>query len=186
MSRTRNRFVPRLQAFDDRIVPAVTAEVLEGTSILMISGDIAANTITIQDGGQLGGLVVQGDGQTFSFSEEVHAIIVNTGDDNDTVTYNLTAPLTTTRSIVVDLGKGNDFFTANLPGQTLQAWANLDISAYGQGGKDTLVLNANNVSTQMGSILNVYFEGGAGKDTIHLNYTPVGEVSGEVFLTKRS
>jgi hypothetical protein len=184
MSRTRNRFVPRLQAFDDRSLPSVTASVVPGSSILQITGDAAANTITIQDNGQATGLVVVGDGQTFTFAQTILAIVVDTGDGNDTVGYNLLGPLTGTRSISVDLGRGADTFTANLSGQTLTALANLDISAYGRGGVDTLILNAQGVNTEANSILNVYFEGGAGKDKITLGYTPGDLAFGQVFLAK--
>src|SRR5262245_9920774 len=116
MSRNRHRFVPRLQEFADRCLPSVTAVVVPGSSILQISGDTGDNTITIQDNGQAGGIVVVGDGQTFPISETILAIQVDAGDGNDTVQYDLLGPLTITRSIFVDLGRGTDSFTANLSG----------------------------------------------------------------------
>ena len=184
MSRHRNRFVPRLQAFDGRSLPSVTAVMLPGSSILMITGNADANSITIQDSGQFGGVTVVGDGQTFVFEQTVRAIVVDTGDGNDTVSYNLLGTLAASRNIVLELGRGADTFTANLTGQTLAAGANLDISAYGRGGADTLALNARGVNTGAGSILNVYFEGGAGKDRITLDYTPGDMAGGQVFLKK--
>ena len=184
MSRTGNRFVPRLQAFDDRSMPSVTAVMIPNSGILTITGDAAANSITIQDGGQSGGVTVVGDGQTYQFNETVRAIVVDTGDGNDVVSYNLLGTLVASRNIVLELGKGADTFTANLTGQTLAAGANLDISAYGRAGADTLLLNARGVNTGAGSILNVYFEGGAGKDRITLDYTPGDMAAGLAFLEK--
>ena len=185
MSRKSNRFVPRLEAFDERTLPSVTvAPAAPGSTILMITGDAAANTITISDSGQTGGLIVVGDGQTFQVTDPVTAIVVDTGDGSDSVTYNLTGTLSGLRSIDVELGRGNDVFTANLAGQALSAGANLDISAYGRAGADTLVLNAQGVNTDVNSILNVYFAGGAGKDKITLDYTNGGLDLGTVILQK--
>src|SRR5690349_6691530 len=133
MTRPRNHFVPRLEAFDDRSLPSVTAVVPPGSSVLTITGDASANTITIQDSGLPGGITVVGDGETFVFTETIRGIVVDTGDGNDVVSYNLLGPLSGVRSLVTELGKGADAFTANLSGQTLSAWANLDITAYGQG-----------------------------------------------------
>lgn len=183
MARPRNRFVPRLEAFDDRCLPSVSAFMV-GTGILQIVGDAAANTVEIRDSGAAGGITVIGDGVTSQFSVPISAIIVDTGDGNDIVSYNLLGPLSGLRSIVVELGRGNDSFTGNLTGQTLTQGANLDLSVYGRGGKDTLVLNARDVSTEQGSILNVYYAGGAGKDTVTFDYSAGPVALGTVILDK--
>jgi hypothetical protein len=85
--------------------------------------------------------------------------------------YNLTGPLSGLRVVDVELGRGADWFTANLTGQSLTAGANLDIGVSGNGGGDTMVLNAHGVSTDLGSILNVFFDGDGGKDAITLDYS---------------
>lgn len=172
MSRTVRRFVPRLQAFDERCLPSVSAVIVPGSQILQITGDAGANTITITDNGTPNGVVVQGDGQTFTFTDPIAAIIVDAQGGDDVVTYNVAAPLTSSRNIDVNLGTGNDSFTANMDNQGLAQNISLDISAYGQGGKDALTLNAQNFNTDSGSILNIDFVGGPGKNNVKFNYSP--------------
>src|SRR5262245_27576620 len=151
MSSRFHRFVPRLEILPDRSLPSVTAAITPDTTILTITGDDAANSITIRDSGQAGGITVVGDGQTFQFDPNFSAIVVNTGLGDDTVEYDLAGAMTANRIITANLGRGADRFTANLADQTLGPNANLDISAYGGQGKDTLVLNARNLSTDAGS-----------------------------------
>jgi hypothetical protein len=185
MSRPARRFVPRLQAFDERCLPSVSAVIVPGTTgVLQITGDANANTITITDDGTANGVTVVGDGQTFTFANTITAIIVDAGAGDDVVTYTLNSPVPQawSRNIDVNLGTGNDTFTANMNGQELAPSVSLDISAYGQGGKDNLTLNAQNFNTDMNSILNVDFVGGAGKNSINFNYTPGNLVDGSVIL----
>jgi hypothetical protein len=76
-------------------------------------------------------------------------------------------------------------FTGNISGTSLGANVNLDISVRGDGGKDTMILNAQDVSTAAGSVLNVDFAGQAGKDTIAFNYSVgIGGEFGTVVFTK--
>src|SRR5262249_24886622 len=49
--------------------------------------------------------------------------------------------------------------------------ANLDLTAHGGGGGDTMILNAMNFSTASGTVLNVDFSGDAGKDVIQFIYS---------------
>lgn len=182
MPRQTRRFVPRLEAFDARCLPSVSAVMVPGTGILQITGDANANTITVTDDGTASGVTVVADGQTFTFADTITAITVDAGAGNDLVTYNLTAPLASSRNIVVHLGTGNDAFTANLSNQGLGQYVSLDISAYGEGGKDALTLNAQNFNTDMNSILNFDYVGGAGKNTVAFNYTPGGLDLGSVLL----
>jgi hypothetical protein len=172
MSRPVRRFVPRLQAFDERCLPSVTAAVVPGTGILQITGDANPNTITITDDGTASGVTVVGDGQTFTFANTITAITVDAGAGDDVVTYNLTATLGSSRNIDVNLGTGNDAFTGNMSNQGLAQNISLDISAYGQGGADKLALNAQNFNTDLNSILDIDYVGGAGKNSVNFNYSP--------------
>ncbi len=162
----------------------MTAVVVPGTGILQITGDAAANTITITDDGTANGVTVVADGQTFTFTDTITAITVDAGAGNDVVNYNLTAPLASSRNIAVHLCTGNDAFTANLSNQGLAQYVSLDISTYGEGGADTLTLNAQNFSSDKNSILNFDYVGGAGKDKINFNYTPGGLDLGSIILQK--
>jgi hypothetical protein len=172
MSRPARRFVPRLLAFDERCLPTVTAAIVPGTTILQITGDANANTITITDNGTANGVTVVGDGQTFTFTDTIAAITVDAGGGDDVVTYNLTSTLVSSRNIDVHLGAGNDTFTANMSNQGLAPFISLDISTYGEGGKDALTLNAQNFNTDSNSILNIDYVGGPGKNSVNFNYSP--------------
>jgi hypothetical protein len=181
-----NRFVPRLQALDDRALPSVSYD-LQGT-FLFVHGDAAANQITISDDGTATGVsVTSDDGNNWSnpTGATITHVFVDTQDGDDVVTYNLTGPLGVNRLVDVDLGLGADSFTANISGTSLAQLVNLDISARGgdRGGRDLLVLNAEGVSTDVGSVLNVNLDGAGGKDSIVLDYT-AGIELGTVTLTK--
>jgi hypothetical protein len=185
VSRQTRRLVPRLEAFDERCLPSVTAGYVPGTTYLQITSDAASDNITINDSGNTGGVTVLVNGVLVgTFNDPVSAILVDGGDGNDVVTYNLTATLVSSRNIDVHLGKGNDAFTANLSNQGLAQYVSLDISTYGEGGGDTLTLNAQNFSSDQNSILNFDYVGGAGKDKINFNYTPGGLDLGSIILQK--
>jgi hypothetical protein len=187
MSRQTRRFVPRLEAFDDRCLPSVNAVLSQGT--LQITGDANANTIAITDDGTATGVTIVADGQPLSYTSDgstIQAIIVDAGAGNDNVSYTLNAPglLAFGRNIGVHLGTGNDTFTANLDNQGLAQYVSLALTAYGEGGADTLNLYARNFSTDANSILNFDFVGGAGKDKINYSYTPGALDLGSILLQK--
>src|SRR5207244_1221020 len=148
-------------------------------SMLYVHGDAAANQITISDDGTATGVsVTSNDGNNWSNTTlaTITHVFVDTQDGNDTVVYNLKdangqpTPLTVNRLVDVDLGNKNDSYTANISGTSLGQWVNLDLSGHGHGGKDSMILNAQGVSSAPGSVLNVGFSGDAGKDTIAFNY----------------
>jgi hypothetical protein len=179
------RFVPRLEAFDDRIVPTVQVLPLTADGTLTILGDDAANVITISDTGKdPASLIIEADGQFYFVDGFVSRIQVFTADGEDTVEYRLASDLTSHRTVSVDLGLGNDSFTANLDGQTVAAGTDLVIQAVGGGGKDTLTLNASGVNIGAGAHLTADFQGGRGHDGVTFNYTPgVVDESAVVSLT---
>jgi hypothetical protein len=182
MSAKIRRFVPRLECFDERAMPSVTYAYDPSTQILTVTGDaVAADNLTINDDGTAAGITVtSGDGHNWPNVTETGGIVtqvfVKTQGGNDIVNYNLNAPLTVLRVVDVDLGLGADKYTANISGQSLVALpavqpANLDLSAHGGGGGDTMILNAMGFSTAAGTVLNVDFSGDAGKDVIQFNYS---------------
>jgi hypothetical protein len=159
------RFVPRLEVLDDRSLPSVSY-VLNG-STLIVTGDDGVNTIIISDAGTDSGIIVNGDGDPFVATTPISAIVVQTLGGDDTVIYNLSGQLTTTRLVSVDLGRGADTFTVNLNGQTVSgASTNLGITANGDGGGDTLTLNGVGAVVAPDAGLSVDFHGRAGKDFI--------------------
>ena len=165
MSSKCRRFVPRLEVLDDRSLPSVSY-LLDG-STLTITGDADANTIIISDAGTDSGIIVNGDGDPFVATTPISAIVVQTLGGDDTVIYDLSGPLTTTRLVSVDLGRGYDTFTANLNGQTISGSStNLGITADGDGGGDTLTLNGVGAVVAPEAGLSVDFHGRAGRDFI--------------------
>ena len=165
--------------------------VLSGTAF--VHGDAAANTITINDDGSATGVsVTSADGNNWAAGTAISSVFVDAQGGDDTVVYNLSvpdvngqhAPMTVNRLVDVDLGVGNDAYTANIAGQSLAPFVNLDLSGHGHGGKDSMILNAQNVSTASGSVLNVDFSGDAGKDVIQFNYSAGIDASGMVVFTK--
>jgi hypothetical protein len=185
MGRQPRRFVPRLESFDERILPTVQVLPLTADGTLTILGDDAANVITISDTGKdPASLIVEADGQFYFVDGFVARIQVFTAGGDDVVEYQLSSDLTSHRTVSVDLGLGNDSFTATLDGQTLAAGTDLVIQAVGGGGKDTLTLNAIGVNLGAGTHLTVDFQGGRGHDGVTFNYSPgVVDGSAVVWLT---
>jgi len=183
MSFQTRRFIPRLVALDDRSLPSAMISLTGST--LSITGDAGADNIVIQDDGTASGItVITADG-TWTATGDVSAIVVNTGGGNDTVEYDLTGDLTTTRLVSVDLGKGADAFTVNLNQHTISgASTNLGITSSGDGGGDALTLNANGATVSPEAHMSVDFSGNAGKDAIAFNYDPGFLDQGNVTLTK--
>ena len=171
MSAKTRRFVPRLESFDDRIVPAVM--ITQFDTIVVIEGDDAPDQFAIFDDGSAGGVVVKdAAGQTiFTGSGTITNIVVNTGGGNDVVDYWLTNTLTVDRTLSLDLGRKNDTFAAHLSGRTLGAGAELFISAHSQMGNDHLILDAQGVNSEAGARLAVDYSGGKGKDTVDISFS---------------
>jgi len=178
MSAKFRRFVPRLEALDDRSLPSVT--VTQFGTILLIQGDNAADTVAIMDNGQASGVSVQYNennvDKTYFATAPVTSIVVDTLGGTDTVDYWLTGTLLQDRSVSANLGGRADTFAAHLSNQTITFGTTLFISAHGDGGGDRLTLDAYNLSTELDSQVNVDFSGGRGKDTITMNYTQ-GDIS---------
>jgi hypothetical protein len=93
------RFVPRLEALEDRNCPSSIA--VEGHTLL-IRGDANANTISITDSGN-GTITGTIDGQTAT-GTAINHVVVHSGAGDDTLTYTLTSPLTTPEHLQIDMG----------------------------------------------------------------------------------
>jgi hypothetical protein len=181
MARTSARFIPRLEAFDERSLPSVAFT--EGAGTLLIVGDNTPNQITILDDGTglAGAVIVQADGETYISREPVTNIVVETKGGTDTVDYWLQGTLLTDRLVSVDLGRRADTFTAHLNDQTVDGGVRLVIGAFGRGGADRLTLDAVGINVGALGHFGADFQGGAGKDVVTFNYVP-GLVDGTVSL----
>jgi hypothetical protein len=180
MARQSRRFVPRLEAFDERTLPSVTVQPLTADGTLTILGDDTANVITISDTGKNpASLIIVGDGEFFFVDGFVSRIQVFTFGGDDVVEYQLASDLASHRTVSVDLGLGNDSFTANLDGQSFAAGTDFLVQVLGGGGKDNITLNAVGVNIGAGAHFTIDFHGGRGRDGITFNYTPasVGDLA---------
>jgi hypothetical protein len=147
------------------------------------------NTLTINH---------QGDtGNVFFFSDTtergpVDQLIVRCGSGVDNITYNLThANLARNFILDVDLGDGNDSFTANL-NTDVNAHRSLSIKCEGSGGMDSETVNAdrdnNTDGFRIGGNANCRIDlfGGAFSDFVKMDYQGDldGEFGGFIFLDR--
>src|SRR5262245_34025793 len=160
-----NRFIPRLEVLNERVLPSVTAQVDGG--ILRIIGDQRANEIVVNDNGTDGTdaitVTVDGTALDFTLTEAVTKVVVRAGGQQDTVTYNLTGDFATTRTVDVWLGNQDDTFTGNLGAWAVTADGDLTLLAHGCNGQDVFdVTGTGNVEGD----LTVKLYGGNGKDDV--------------------
>jgi hypothetical protein len=184
----RSKALPRLEALETRCV--LSTSVVEMSGTLLIRGDARANDIVIKDNGQnaAGNITVTVDGVTTTSVGNISTIVVRSGNQDDTVSYQLTGDLaaSATRNIRVLLGNGSDTFTGSLGGDVLTG-ANLHLAVFGGNGKDTLNFNAADsdiagaTDVTPSASVSVALHGGNGKDTVGFGYA--GLLNGLLSLT---
>src|SRR5262245_29819818 len=167
MARKIRRFIPRLEAFAERCLPSVD----RFGGALFITGDDTANTVVVTDDGA-GNVLVTMDGTAFPVFTGVTSITIQTFGGRDTVDYTLTGDLVGRQTVVADLGRQVDTFTAHVSDRTVLMDSKLIIQAFGDGGGDQLTLDAQNVSGGANSTFEVDLVGGKAKDVFVSNYTP--------------
>src|SRR5205807_7798022 len=105
---------PCLEALEDRTCPS---SISLNWHALTITGDNTANLVNVLDGGHgnVTASVRDANGHvTTRTATGVTSIAVNSAGGNDTVNYALTAPLTTSESLSINLGDGNNQANLNL------------------------------------------------------------------------
>lgn len=199
--------IPRLEALEDRCTPAsivVEQGILPGgRDRLTVWGTDYADTIRITDSGtaEEGSVVVTCTDwlgrTTGGANDNVGEVRVFAGIGADTVIYELQGNLTTTRKLDVDLGIGNDTFSAylikaakrsvNFPdapwwvGCDLEWWSSLTLDVFANSGRDTINVYANHdVDIRTGASLLLNLEGDLGNDAINVDYE--GELDGTLFM----
>jgi hypothetical protein len=159
-------FQPRLESLEHREVPAVDFSLSGG--VLRIDGGIGYDQIAINDYGN-GTLRVYNSGtlRTFNGVTDVD-VTMNRGDD--VVNYILQANRTTDIDYNIDLGNGDDTFTATIENKSIGA--DLLLHVYGDVGNDEMyadikadVLNPHTLRT--------FFYGEGGEDFIQVLATDV-------------
>ena len=136
----RARFVPAVEALEDRRVPAVNF-IVQGSTLFITSPTVPgqrSSRIVITDNGGTGPNNVTAFAvQPFTPNVPISTVVVNTGRGNDRVFYNLVGNLTTTRTVDVSLGSGNDHFVATIR-RNLLSGSSLTVNANGGPGNDNL------------------------------------------------
>jgi Ca2+-binding RTX toxin-like protein len=183
-----NRFVPALDALDERILPAITAAFNPAAGTLVVVGDQLDNTITISRNaaGMIlvnnGAIAIQGGTATVANTTLIRVFGL---DGNDTITLNEANGALPAANLFG--GNGNDILTGGSGNDQLFGQAGND-TLFGKGGNDLLsggdgndVLTGGTGDDQVlgdagndqliwnpgdGSDLN---EGGDGSDTIVVN-----------------
>jgi hypothetical protein len=180
--RKRVRFQPKVEALEDRQVPALLTPispngVSQTGSTLSIMCDDGPDNLRFNDNGR-GTIDMYVDGFLFNTFSGVNTLNVATKGGNDTVVYNLfdSMIIGQTRTLNVALGDGNDTFIANLNNRTLKsdlfgsAAASLTFNIQGNHGDDNLMCHAKNVALQLKTTVNLNFTGGLGNDRLSLDY----------------
>jgi hypothetical protein len=174
----RNRFVPGLEALEDRSVPS-TITFNAATATLTVTGTAGKDAIVINDDGtnNAGAVTVGSNGHKLFTSgpaagvNQVHTIRVNTlGGDHDSVVYNLTGDMVANnRSLSATFGAGKgDAFVANVNGNLVNSF--LLLQANGGSGGDKLSATVTG-SLNGASFLGLLFKGGIGNDQIKIDAT---------------
>ena len=169
---------PSLEALEGRRLMAArgpTIRIQEGTANgvteLLITGTNKADVVHVADNGtgNAGNITVTlGDGTTYVSHGAVGVVEVEGKGGNDQVSYDLTGPLVATRSVLVDLGAGNDKFTGNVAGDINNA-DGLNLQVYGGAGNDAMSINQTGRTLQ-GTFI-PYLEGDGGNDSLSFKST---------------
>jgi hypothetical protein len=176
--RKRVRVQPRIEALEDRHVPAILFPINQTGTTLSIVCDNGPDNLVLGDNGR-GAIDLTVDGNFFTTFTGVNTLNLNTAGGNDTVVYNLFDNLIIgqTRTVNVALGAGKDSFAANLKGRTLKsdlfgsAAASLTFNIQGNQGDDHIAMNAQNLAIQLKATLAENLTGGKGSDRISANYS---------------
>ncbi|HWE37421.1 MAG TPA: hypothetical protein VG406_12705 [Isosphaeraceae bacterium] len=164
---------PGLEALEGRRLLAANASQVafrevtsNGATALVITGTNRADVIAIADDGTAAAgnvTVALGDGTTYTSRAAISEVEVLGKGGDDQVSYRLTGDLNSYRAVLVDLGAGNDQFSANLGGAVANT-DGLDLQVRGDSGNDNLAVNQSGATTAGTAF--VYLEGDGGNDTI--------------------
>ena len=175
----RSSNVPVVEALEGRRLMAASAlgqvgikEVaLQGYSELDLTGTSKGDSIAIVDDGSdaVGNVTVHfGDGTSYTTRSGVSVVRLQDGSGADNVSFDLTGPLVASQSVLINLGGGNNHFTANIAG-AINTANGLDLEVYGGAGNDAMVVNQAG-ATLAGAFV-PYFMGGGGKNVMVYNGT---------------
>lgn len=180
--RPRLTLAPNLESLEGRQLLAASAGQLRLQEIstnnyveLLITGTPQNDVVTIDDNGTgtAGNIrVTLADGTSYTSKQAISQVAFQGRRGNDQVTYNLNGDLVASRTVLIDLGAGDDQFTGNVKG-AIDTSATFALEAFGDPGNDNMVINESG-AVQAGTFF-PYLEGNAGNDT--LGYNAIGNIS---------
>jgi hypothetical protein len=137
------RVRPQLEILEDRCCPS---GVSLHNHVLSLTGDSSNSTIIVRDGGQgnISAQVEDGSGHWHSLAANgVSTIDIDSHGGNDRIEYDLTHTLTTSETLNLNLGKGNDQVRLNFD-QKISA-RSLKINVDGGGGNPDILAAFGNI-----------------------------------------
>jgi hypothetical protein len=167
----RGRFVPRVEALEDRRVPTCNF-IVRGSTLLVeapVTRSQPNNNITISDNGSNSvNNVVGFCKQPFFPNVAISQIVVNAGGGNDRLVYNLVGDLVTPRVLSANLGNGTNSFQAVLRRNILTGG---DLTLNVQAGRGNDRLSAVVIgSLASGAGLHLNFNGGGGDNVLDVAF----------------
>jgi hypothetical protein len=181
----RARFVPGVEALEERLVPAVNFIVQGSTLFIMgpTTRRAGGQHIVITDNGGSGpNNVTAFSKQPFSPNVPIRTVVVNTTGGDDRVAYNLIGDLSTPRTLNLNLGGGSDRFVATIR-RNLLTGSSLSITANGGGGPDNLqavLIGSLGASSQLA----LNYDGGRSDNIIRISSASVVNVGPGASLTE--
>src|SRR5687767_6798575 len=114
-TKTSDRFRPQLETLDTRDVPALLwwSAVAGGAFEVVCDGGIDTVFVSDNGTGSVNNVVINVNGQPLIPQVSVWEVKVSTNGGNDSVTYEMTAPLNGSgwyRELEMELGAGNDYY----------------------------------------------------------------------------
>jgi hypothetical protein len=179
----RRRFIPDLQALEERWCPTAVSKFGFAVSadVLTITGDQNANTVTVFDNGQ-GGIWAQmtTKGRTLTQSfQGIDSLRVNTIAGNNSFTFGMTGPVKKNFNLSVNLGSGNN--RANLSLLSDMTNRQVNVSVQGGAGNDQVWLQ---VGKLVNTSLNCNVSLGAGNNAFNgfLNDDVLGHSAANIMV----
>ncbi|MFO0964124.1 MAG: hypothetical protein U0793_00870 [Gemmataceae bacterium] len=193
----RSTFSPRLEALEDRLVPAITFHA--DAQSVTVDGDYWGNDTLVVRAMADGSHTVTDTAGTTITAPAGKSLRVYTHNGDDVVLYRAGDLNGVTSAVFIDLGQGNNNFSAAFGGDlrnganvflAVQAWEGADVmNVYGtefapnRNGDhvaDGSTINTGGLLIDSTSHLNVAMFGGGGADIMHFAYD--GELDGHLGL----
>jgi hypothetical protein len=181
----RPRFVPRVEALEDRRVPTCNF-IVQGSTLFIVSpttpGQVSDRILITDNGGAGPNNVTAFCAQPFFPNVPISNVVVRTGGGDDRVFYNLVGNLTTSRTVSANLGGGSDHFVATIR-RNLLTNSSLGINVNGGPGPDNLeAILIGSMGTN--SRLAINYSGGGGDNHIRATTASLVNVAAGAVLVE--